>query len=180
MSGAQDCTDKLRQLAEGGSGNPRKAAAKVVSDFAHSASKGDVRQLRVRLEDTLLAGKWTTVPLACLDQHSRWLRVLEGAGAKRPKGANDQLDAASNPGRPVVRRCSNASALRSRSSATASKTRSSSWPPVVGMLANRLYSSAFRRNSALCGIDRLPRRWFKQPSYRGWGRLRKLPQGNVL
>jgi len=82
MSSPQDCLDKLRQLAEASSGEPRKAAAKIVSDFTGSASKGDVSQLRVCLEDTLLAGKWTIVPVAYLDQHSRWLAVLEGACAE--------------------------------------------------------------------------------------------------
>jgi hypothetical protein len=33
--------DKLRHLAELGSGDPRKRAAKIVSDFIGSASKGD-------------------------------------------------------------------------------------------------------------------------------------------
>ena len=82
MSSPQDCFEKLRHLAEIGSGEPRKAAAKIVSDFAGSASKNDVNQLRVRLEDTLVAGKWTIVPMAYLDQHSRWLAVLEGACAE--------------------------------------------------------------------------------------------------
>ena len=82
MSDPQDCFDKLRQLAEVDSGKPQKAAAKIVSDFVGSASKGDVRQLRVRLEDTLVAGKWTIVPSAYLDRHSRWLAVLEGACAE--------------------------------------------------------------------------------------------------
>lgn len=82
MSSPQDCFDRLRQLAEVGSGDARKAAAKIVSDFATSASTGDVSQLRVRLEDTLLAGKWTIVPSAYLDQHGRWLAALEGACAE--------------------------------------------------------------------------------------------------
>jgi hypothetical protein len=82
MIGSRDCLDKLRQIAERGSGDPRKAAAKIVNDFAGTASKRDVKQLRVCLEDTLLAGKWTIVPSAYLDQHSRWLAVLEGACAK--------------------------------------------------------------------------------------------------
>jgi len=82
MSSPQDFFDKLRQLAELGSGDPRRAAAKIVSDFASSASKGDLSQLRMRLEDTLLAGKWTIVPSAYLDQHSRWLATLEGACAE--------------------------------------------------------------------------------------------------
>lgn len=89
MSSPQDCFDRLRQLAEVGSGDPRKAAAKIVSDFAGSASKGDVSRLRGRLEDTLLASKWTVVPFAYLDQHSRWLAALEGACAevsRRPRG----------------------------------------------------------------------------------------------
>lgn len=81
MSNPQVCVDKLHQVADIGAGEPREAAAKIVGDFAGSASKADMSQLRVRLEDTLLAGKWTVVPLAYLDQHSRWLAVLEGACA---------------------------------------------------------------------------------------------------
>jgi hypothetical protein len=38
--------------------------------------------MRGRLEDTLLAGKNTEVPFAYLDQHGRWLAVLEGACAE--------------------------------------------------------------------------------------------------
>jgi HPt (histidine-containing phosphotransfer) domain-containing protein len=76
------CLDKLRQLAQTGSGDPRKAAAKIVHDFAGDAKKKDVRQLHQRLEDTLLAGKWTIVPSAYLDEHSRWLAALEGACAE--------------------------------------------------------------------------------------------------
>ena len=82
MSDPQDCFEKLRQLAEVGSAKPQKAAAKIVNDFVDSASKGERRQLRARLEDTLVAGKWTIVPSAYLDQHSRWLAVLEGACAE--------------------------------------------------------------------------------------------------
>lgn len=86
MADAQDCLEKLRGLADAGSGDPRKAAAKIVRKFASSASKGDVRQLRVRLADTLLAAQYTTVPMAYLDQHSRWLAVLEGASAELRAG----------------------------------------------------------------------------------------------
>lgn len=82
MSSPQDCFDRLRHLAEVGSGDPRKAAAKIVSDFVGSASRGDVSELRMRLEDTLLVGKWTVVPSAYLNQHSRWLAALEGACAE--------------------------------------------------------------------------------------------------
>jgi HPt (histidine-containing phosphotransfer) domain-containing protein len=82
MIGSRDCLDKLRQLAEREASDPRKGAAKIVKEFAGSASKRDVKQLRACLEDTLLAGKWTIVPSAYLDQHSRWLAVLEGACAQ--------------------------------------------------------------------------------------------------
>ena len=82
MSSPQDCFDKLRYLAEVGSGGPRNAAAKIVGDFTGSASKADVSRLRVRLEGTLLVGKWTVVPPAYLDQHGRWRAVLEGACAQ--------------------------------------------------------------------------------------------------
>jgi hypothetical protein len=82
MSRPTGCLDKLRQLAKTGSGDPRKAAAKIVRDFADASKKKDVRQLRQRLEDTLLAGKYTIVPLAYLDEHSRWLAALEGACAE--------------------------------------------------------------------------------------------------
>ena len=86
MSDPQDCMHQLRELAEAGSGDPRKAAADIVRAFAGNAAKGDVSQLRVRLEDTLLAGKYTIVPLAFLNQHSRWLAVLEGACAAARRG----------------------------------------------------------------------------------------------
>jgi hypothetical protein len=79
MSDPQVCVDELRKLAQTESGNPRKAVAKIVHKFVADASKGDVRQLRTRLEDTLSAGKYTIVPLPYLDQHVRWLAVLEGA-----------------------------------------------------------------------------------------------------
>jgi hypothetical protein len=82
MSDPQDCWTKLRELADAGSGDPRKAAAKIVHKFSADASKGDVRRLRVRLEDTLDAGRYTTVAPPYLDQHSRWLAVLEGACAE--------------------------------------------------------------------------------------------------
>jgi hypothetical protein len=82
MSSPQDCLDRLRQLAEVSAGDPREAAGKIVSDFAGSASEGDLSQLRVRLEDTLLAAKYTIVPLAYPDQHRQWLAVLEGACAE--------------------------------------------------------------------------------------------------
>jgi hypothetical protein len=82
MTDPQLCVDELRKLAEAESGDPRKAAAKVVHTFVSTASKGEVRQLRVRLEDTLLAGKHTIVPIPYLDQHRRWLTVLEGACAE--------------------------------------------------------------------------------------------------
>ena len=82
MSDPQICVDELRKLAETGSGDPRKAAAKIVHKFVNGSSKADARQLRVRLEDTLVAGKYTIVPLPYLDQHIRWLTVLEGACAE--------------------------------------------------------------------------------------------------
>jgi hypothetical protein len=82
MSDPQACVDRLRKIAEEGSGDPRKAAAKLVHKFVADASKGDVRRLRVRLEDTLDIVRYTTIPPTYLDQHSRWLAVLEGACAE--------------------------------------------------------------------------------------------------
>ena len=79
MSNPQNCWDKLRELAETGTGDPRKDAAKIARKFASGAAKRDVRQLRTRLEDTLTAGQYTTVPALYLDQHNRWLAVLAGA-----------------------------------------------------------------------------------------------------
>ena len=82
MSDPQDCLDELRKLAGAELAHPRKDAGKIVRQFTKGATKGDVRQLRTRLEDTLLAGQYTVVPSAYLDQHSRWLVVLAGAAAE--------------------------------------------------------------------------------------------------
>jgi len=79
MTDPQDCWDKLRQSAEARSNDPRKAAVAVVRKFAAGASKAEFELLRRRLEDTLAAGRYTDVPIAYLDQHSRWLAALEGA-----------------------------------------------------------------------------------------------------
>ena len=81
MSDPQGCLDKLRALAVGGAGNPHKAAAKIIEKFSADASKAEYQQLRTRLEDTLVAGRYTAVPAAYLDEHGRWLAVLEGACA---------------------------------------------------------------------------------------------------
>ena len=87
MSDPQGCLDRLRALALGGEGNPHKAAAKIVEKFGADASKAEYQQLRTRLEDTLVAGRYTDIPAAYLDQHSRWLAVLEGAcAAARGRG----------------------------------------------------------------------------------------------
>jgi hypothetical protein len=86
MSDQQACWTKLKELADTGSGDPRKAAAKIVRKFADGAAKDDRGQLRTRIEDTLVAGKYTVVPLAYLDEHARWLAVLEGACAEMRKG----------------------------------------------------------------------------------------------
>jgi|HubBroStandDraft_6_1064221.scaffolds.fasta_scaffold348016_1 hypothetical protein len=86
MSNPQKCFDKLRVLAETGAGDPHKAAAQIVEKFAAGASKADFRLLKTRLEDTLVAGKHTGAPPAYLDQHSRWLRVLEDACAAARDG----------------------------------------------------------------------------------------------
>jgi hypothetical protein len=82
MIDPQDCWAKLRTLADTGSGDPRKAAAAIVRQFADGAAKKIVGEFQARLEDTLLAGKYTIVPLTYLDQHRRWLAVLEGACAE--------------------------------------------------------------------------------------------------
>ena len=82
MSDPQACVDRLRKIAEEGSGDPCKAAAKIVHKFVADASKGDIERLRVRLQDTLEAGRYTSVPPPYLGQHNRWLAVLEGACAE--------------------------------------------------------------------------------------------------
>jgi hypothetical protein len=46
MTDLRACVDELRRLAEAGSGEPRRAAAKVVHSFVSTAFKGDVKQLR--------------------------------------------------------------------------------------------------------------------------------------
>ena len=81
MSDPQGCLNKLRALAVGGAGDPHKAAAKIVEKFGAGASKAEYQQLRTRLEDTLVAGRYTEFPAAYFEQHSRWLAVLEGACA---------------------------------------------------------------------------------------------------
>ena len=82
MSDPQTCVDNLRKMAETGSGDPRQTAAKIVHEFVADASRGDVRQLRLRLEQTWDTIRYTTIPPSYLDQHSRWLAVLEGACAE--------------------------------------------------------------------------------------------------
>lgn len=76
MSDPQACWDELRQVAEKGSGNPGKAAGEIVTKYRTTAKRSDFNLLRRRLEDTLVAGQYTTVPLADLDHHARWLTVL--------------------------------------------------------------------------------------------------------
>ena len=81
MKDPQDCWNRLRDLADRGAGDPRDDAAGIVREYMDGTGRPDVDQFQVRLEDTLLAGKYTIVPLAYLDQHKRWLAVLEGACA---------------------------------------------------------------------------------------------------
>lgn len=81
MNDPQDCWNRLRNLADHAGGDPRDAAAEIVREYAGGSGRADVEQFQVRLEDTLLAGKHTIVPLAYLDEHKRWLAVLEGACA---------------------------------------------------------------------------------------------------
>lgn len=88
MNDPQDCWNRLRELGDRGAGDPRDAAATIISEFTGHAAQSDVQQLQARLEDTLLAGKYTIVPLAYLDQHSRWLAVLEGACAEMRRELN--------------------------------------------------------------------------------------------
>jgi hypothetical protein len=80
MNDPQDCWNRLRDLTDS-AGDPRDAAAAIVREYAGGTGRADVERFHVRLEDTLLAGKYTIVPLAYLDQHRRWLAVLEGACA---------------------------------------------------------------------------------------------------
>jgi hypothetical protein len=79
MRDSQECWNRLRELAQESSVDPRQAATKIVQQFVRGADANDLAQLRHRLEDTLDAGKYTEVPVSYLDQHGRWLTVLEGA-----------------------------------------------------------------------------------------------------
>jgi len=86
MSDPQACWDELRRVAEEGSGDPGKAASKIVTKYRTAAQRSDFALLRKRLEDTLVAGQYTNVPLAELDHHVRWLTVLAVAiAASREK-----------------------------------------------------------------------------------------------
>jgi hypothetical protein len=76
MSDPQSCWDELRALAEKGSADPGKAAGQIVTKYRTAAKRSDFVLLRRRLEDTLVAGQYTTVPLTDLDHHARWLTVL--------------------------------------------------------------------------------------------------------
>ena len=77
MRDSQACWDKLRELAREGSGDSPQAAEAIVRQFADSAGPGDLADLRHRIEDTLVAGRYTEVPCSRLDDHARWLAVLE-------------------------------------------------------------------------------------------------------
>jgi hypothetical protein len=76
-----NCWDKLRELAASGTGDPGDAAGQIVREFKASASEVDFGTLKQRLEDTLIVGHHTVVPIPHLVQHSRWLAVLGGAVA---------------------------------------------------------------------------------------------------
>ena len=76
-----DCLDRLRELAATGKGDPRDAAGRIMREFKASASGTEFEAITRRLEDTLIAGRNTVVPMLYLDQHSRWLAALEGAVA---------------------------------------------------------------------------------------------------
>jgi hypothetical protein len=76
-----DCLDRLRELAATGKGDPRDAAGPIVREFKSSARRAEFDALKHRLEDTLLAGRHADVPAPYLDQHNRWLAVLESAVA---------------------------------------------------------------------------------------------------
>lgn len=86
MSGTRDCWEKLRELADDGPADPRQAAAKIVRLFSADADADDLAMLRHRLEDTLDAGKYTEVPASYLNQHDRWLVVLDAACIAVRKG----------------------------------------------------------------------------------------------
>jgi hypothetical protein len=81
MSDFPNCLDELRDFAERGSGDPRDAAEEIVREFVARVKNSEVTQIRKRLADTLIAAQSTTVPLPSLNQHTRWLAVLEGACA---------------------------------------------------------------------------------------------------
>ena len=86
MGDPQACWDELRKLAEGGLGDPRQTANKIVREYRTAAKRSELALFQKRLEDTLVAGQYTTVPLTDLDHHARWLTVLAVAiGATKEK-----------------------------------------------------------------------------------------------
>ena len=84
MSDSQDCWAKLRELAAAGSDDPRYAAANIIRTFAGKATQDDVSLMRARLEDTLLAGKYTEVPSAYL-RSARSMACCLGGRLRRGK-----------------------------------------------------------------------------------------------
>ena len=92
MSDPQGCLDELRVLVAAETANPHNGAAKIVAKFSAGASASDMEQLRTWLKDTLEAGKYTAFSAAHLNQHNRWLAVLEAACAaahgRMPASAN--------------------------------------------------------------------------------------------
>jgi len=81
MANYQDCWDRLTELGETGSGDPREAAGKIVRDFKAHASGANFQRIEQRLEDALLVGRNTAIAPVYVAQHNRWLAVLEGARA---------------------------------------------------------------------------------------------------
>lgn len=81
MTDPQGCWDKLRVLAQGETRDTHKAVKRIIEEFGAGVSKADLQSLRTRLEDSLVAGKYTDVPPSYLDQHGRWLAVLDSACA---------------------------------------------------------------------------------------------------
>lgn len=81
MSDPQGCLDELRALTAAEAANPHNGAAKIVAKFSAGASKSEMELLRTRLGDTLDVGKYTEFSAIYLNQHNRWLTVLEAACA---------------------------------------------------------------------------------------------------
>ena len=74
-----DCIEKLRELAQTETGDPRDAAGRIVREVKASTSGVEFEGIKRRLEDTLVAGRHTSPPTPQFELHTRWLAALQGA-----------------------------------------------------------------------------------------------------